>query len=292
MIAGLSAFTFTPFNGDQVDYAVAGQLVHRAAAAGVDSLGVLGSTGNYAYLNRDERRELLKVSVDAAEGTPIIAGIGALRTRDVLLMAQDAQAAGVAGLLLAPVSYQPLTEFEVLQLFTEVSAQSSVPIIVYDNPTTTRFHFSDELHGQIARLPQVHGVKLPPPAPSQVVERIARLRQQLPQDYSLGISGDQVAAEALAAGCTTWYSVLGGVLPEQTAALTRAVQSGNHERANELNRSMEPLWNLLRNYGSLRVASALLAELGLVSRPNLPRPIADLTGQALAEVREALELTS
>ncbi|WP_342028988.1 dihydrodipicolinate synthase family protein [Arthrobacter crystallopoietes] len=40
----------------------------------MNSLGMLGSTGNYAYLSRDERRAVLEAAVDAAEGVPVIAG--------------------------------------------------------------------------------------------------------------------------------------------------------------------------------------------------------------------------
>lgn len=50
---------------------------------------------------------------------------------------------GAAGLLVAPVSYQPLTDEEVYGLFVDVDKQSSVPLIVYDSPGTTHFTFSD-----------------------------------------------------------------------------------------------------------------------------------------------------
>ncbi|MEU5924377.1 hypothetical protein ABZ817_12070 [Streptomyces antimycoticus] len=69
----------------------------------------------------------------------MIVGIGALRTRHVLEAAEDAQSAGAAGVLLAPVSYQPLTDDEVFGLFEDVTAGLSVPLVVYDNPRTTRF---------------------------------------------------------------------------------------------------------------------------------------------------------
>ena len=106
MFNGLSAFPLTPMNGGSVDLKAVALLVSRAAQAGVDSLGVLGSTGNYAYLARDERRAILEVAVDAADGVPVLAGVGAVRTRDVLAYAEDAQKAGASALLLAPVSYQ------------------------------------------------------------------------------------------------------------------------------------------------------------------------------------------
>ncbi len=54
MLTGLSAFPLTPMNESAIDEAAFLRLVERLAAAGVDSIGALGSTGNYAYLTRAE----------------------------------------------------------------------------------------------------------------------------------------------------------------------------------------------------------------------------------------------
>ncbi|MGW3130295.1 dihydrodipicolinate synthase family protein [Streptomyces sp. NPDC001123] len=59
-------------------------LVRRLAAAGVDSVGALGSTGSYAYLSLEERAGAARIPVEHADGVPVVVGIGALRTRDVL----------------------------------------------------------------------------------------------------------------------------------------------------------------------------------------------------------------
>lgn len=63
---------------------------------------MLGSTGNYAYLTRDERGRVARLSVEAAGGTPGMVGIGATHTSQVLAHAEDAQSAGAAAPLLAP----------------------------------------------------------------------------------------------------------------------------------------------------------------------------------------------
>ena len=74
------------------------RLVARLVAAGVDSIGLLGSTGTYAYLTRAERRRALDTALAEAAGrTPIVVGIGALRTDAAVKLAQDAKAAGAAG---------------------------------------------------------------------------------------------------------------------------------------------------------------------------------------------------
>jgi 4-hydroxy-tetrahydrodipicolinate synthase len=288
VLKGLSAFPLTPMKGESIDLKGVAQLVSRAAQAGVDSLGVLGSTGNYAYLSREERRAVLEASVDAAGGIPVLAGVGALRTRDVLVLASDAQAAGATALLLAPVSYQRLTAAEVLGLYQRVAAESGLPVVVYDNPGTTGFSFPDDLHARIARIPAVVSIKVPPPAAGQVAGRVAELRAALPQRTSLGISGDWVAAEALLAGCDVWYSVVAGVLPSRARTISDHALAGRKAEALEASAKLEPLWSLFRAYGSLRVAAALAEDLGLVPAAGLPLPLRGLDREGREKVAQAI----
>ncbi|WP_447893866.1 dihydrodipicolinate synthase family protein [Vreelandella sp. GE22] len=293
MFSGLSAFPLTPMDeqGIREDEFVA--LIQRLAAARVDSIGVLGSTGSYVYLSREERARVTRLAVESAGDLPVMAGIGALRTRDVLALAEDAQKAGASGVLLAPVSYQTLTEDEVFRHYKTVCETLSVPLCVYDNPGTTHFTFSDELHGRIAELSQVKSIKIPPVAGDidAVSARITRLRALISDDVTLGISGDFVAATALTAGCDGWYSVLGGLLPEKALAITRAAQAGNAEKAQRLSSELEPLWALFREHGSLRVIATAAELMGRVNAPCLPLPLKTLEGphrENLAQVVEAL----
>jgi len=100
MFTGLSAFPLTPMDEQGVDENAFTCLVQQLVAAKVDSIGALGSTGSYAYLSRAERSRVAQLAVEAAEDVPVMVSIGALRTRDVLLLAEDAQAVGVKALLL------------------------------------------------------------------------------------------------------------------------------------------------------------------------------------------------
>lgn len=288
MFNGLSAFPLSPMNGENVDLDAVAKLVNRAARAGVDSLGVLGSTGNYAYLARDERRAVLETAVGAADGVPVLAGVGAVRTRDVLVLAEDAQSAGASALLLAPVSYQRLTETEVFGLYEDVAAESSVPVVVYDNPGTTGFTFSDDLHGRVARIPGIASIKIPPPGADVMATRLEKLRSGLPEETSVGISGDWVAAEALLAGCDLWYSVIAGVLPHQARIIVDHALAGRRDQALEASAELEPLWSLFRTYGSLRVTAALAEYLGLIPSGALPRPLRGLDSEGRSKLGEAI----
>lgn len=296
MFSGLSAFPRTPMNEDGVDEAAFSRLVQRLAAAGVDSIGALGSTGSYAYLNHAERARVARLAVQNAGDIPVIVGVGALRTRDVLALAEDAQRAGASGVLLAPVSYQKLSDDEVFGLYEAVTRSLSVPLVVYDNPGTTHFEFSDDLHGRIAQLPNVRSIKIPgvPEDPEAAKARVERLRALIPPHVTIGVSGDACAATGLNAGCEAWYSVIGGLFPETALAITRAAQAGHAQEAQRLSERLEPLWALFDEVGgSLHVVATAAELLGHVSHPSLPLPLQTLDGsgrQRLAAILDELAL--
>ncbi|MGT2480054.1 dihydrodipicolinate synthase family protein [Methylobacterium oryzae CBMB20] len=115
---------------------------------------MLGSTGTYAYLTREERRRAVTLAAEVAGGrVPLLVGIGALRTDEGDPTGPDARAAGADAGLLAPVSYTPLTDAEVLAHVEAVAGEGGLPLVLYDNPATTHFRFSPALIGRIARLP-------------------------------------------------------------------------------------------------------------------------------------------
>jgi 4-hydroxy-tetrahydrodipicolinate synthase len=278
MFTGLSAFPLSPLDDSgAVDAPAFERLVARLAAARVDSIVALGSTGSYVYLSRAERALVARIAVEAADGVPVMVGIGALRTEHVIEHAHDAREAGAAAVLLAPVSYQALTEDEVHGLFADVTAETSLPLCVYDNPGTTHFTFTDEFHARVAQLPGVAAIKLPG---AGAAERIAPLRAAVPDHVALGVSGDQFAAGALDAGANVWFSVVGGLFPEAALAVVR-------DRAPASAR-LEPLWALFRRHGGIRVVATAAAALGLAGEHNLPRPLRLLDGAARAELEATL----
>ena len=297
MFSGLSAFPLTPMYDNSVDEGAFIGLIQRFVNAKVNSIGVLGSTGNYAYLTREERKRVAQLAVQHANNTPVMVGISALNTRDVHLNAEDAQTAGASAVLLAPMSYQKLTENEVYKLYEAVTSKLTVPLCVYDNPGTTHFNFSDELHGRIACLPNVRSIKIPglPIEPQAALDRVNRLRALIPEHVSIGISGDACAATGLNAGCEVWYSVIGGLYPKMAKALTSAVQKGDKEEALRLSDSLTPMWELFdRHGGSLRVVAAAAEIKNLVKNPCLPLPLNALEGterEELAKLLNSLELS-
>ncbi len=290
MLTGLSAFPLTPMNENQIDEPAYKKLIHQLATNTVDSICTLGSTGNYMYLSRAERAKIVNLTVEQAEGIPVIVGIGALRVKEVLLLAEDAQQAGASAVLLAPVSYQELSESEVFDLYKTVNAELSIPLCVYDNPRTTHFSFTDELLGEIAQLSKVRSIKIPP-VPLDLTaakNRILKLRTTIPAHVSLGISGDASAAIALNAGCDTWYSVTAGLFPQTALAITRAAQAKNMALTLQLSQRLDDLWSFFAQYGSLRVIATAAELLDFTQSPSLPLPLKTLQGNEREKLKQLL----
>lgn len=295
MFTGLSAFPLTPLRDDRVDEQAFAGNIRRLVDAGVDSVTVLGSTGSYAYLSAEERELAVRIAVENAAGTPVFAGVGALRTSHVLDNAARAEALGAQALLLAPMTYQALTDDDVYGLFEAVSQSTRLPVIVYDNPGTTHFTFSDELYGRIAALPGVASIKIPgvPETIEAARERVEAIRRVVPEHVTIGVSGDAAAARGLVAGCDAWYSVIGGSLPQPALAIVRAVQEGRNAEAVAESQRLQPLWALFAEFGSLRVVAAIAEQLGHAAHGSLPLPIrglSDADRTRVAEVIRALGL--
>lgn len=288
---GLSAFPLTPLRDDAVDEYAFASIVSRLAASGVDSITALGSTGCAAYLTSAERERAGRLALEHAGSVPVIVGVSALRTSQVLTHVDAAAEAGAVGVLLAPTSYQPLTDREVLELYRTVTEHTDLPVVVYDNPGTTHFTFSLELYAQIAQLPGIASLKIPPMAPETAGERVAAVRAVLPEHVTLGISGDACAASALLAGYDGWYAAIAGTCPQPALEIMRAAAGPHPQDALTASERLEPLWELFADHGSLRVVAAIAEHLGLAPGDCLPQPLLGLgpeqrerTAEAVAEL--------
>lgn len=298
MFTGLNAFPLTPLRNDRVDETAFIGLIERLVTAGVDSITALGSTGSYAYLTTEERARVAQLAVQHAGGVPVVVGVGALRTSHVRENVKHAEAAGASAVLLAPMTYQPLTGDDVFELFRTVTEATELPVIVYDNPGTTHFTFTLDLYARIAALPGIASIKIPgvPTDFDTARAHVAEIRAAIPEHVTIGVSGDAFAATGLNAGCDAWYSVIGGTLPAPALEITRAALSGDAQAATAASERLTPLWALFAEFGgSLRVVAAIAEHLGLAPERSLPLPMQGLTAtqrDRVVEVIDSLGLTA
>lgn len=287
---GLCAFPITPADEHgHVDVEAFRVLLGRLTDAGIASIGVLGSTGTYAYLTRAERRRAVEAAVDQVGGrASVLVGIGALRTDEAVRLGHDAREAGADAVLLAPMSYTPLTEEEVFAHFVTIAEKIGLPLCIYENPGTTYFAFRPELVARLSRVANIVAVKTPAPEPAALPASLSELRARTSPGFSVGHSVDWKATEALLAGGDAWYSVAAGLFPAACLSLAAAAQAGDAPEARALNARLKPLWDLFVEHSSLRVVYVAANLLGLC-RAAPPRPILPLADDVQRRIARTLK---
>ena len=81
---GVFPYLVSPINASgEIRTEVLGRLCDDLITAGVHGLTPLGSTGEFAYLNREQRTAVVQASIEAAnKRVPVIAGVAATATAD------------------------------------------------------------------------------------------------------------------------------------------------------------------------------------------------------------------
>ena len=288
----LSAFPLTPLQNNQIDLNAFSKLLRRLTDAKVDSIGILGSTGCYPYLDRATKQKVIQTAVEQSCNIPIMVGVGSLNTYDVLTNVEDAQKFGASSIMLAPVSYHKLTEDDVFELFKDVSQEISIPICIYDNPGTTNFTFTDELYARIAHLPYIDSIKIPAIAKDIELskQRIDQIRNVIPNHVRIGMSSDSSAAWGISAGADIWFSATAGLFPTLIQKIFVTAQQGQTQEAIQLSEKLNPLWELVAQYkGSVRCVAAMAEILGLVQSPCLPRPIQPMNEETKEQLKQFMQ---
>lgn len=238
-------------------------------------------------LTREERRRAIAAASECMGGrVPLIVGIGALRTDQAQELARDAEAERADALLLAPVSYTPLTQDEACEHFRAIAAATDLPLCIYNNPSTTHFNFGTDLLARLSEIESIRAMKMPLPAGGDFDGELPIFWART--GLSVGCSGDWGMAAAMLAGADVFYSVLAGMLPRTALSLVRAAQTGDLEKTRGIDDTLSPLWDTFRVYGSLRVVYALLDILNL-GTAEPPRPLLPLAPDARLRVTAAVE---
>src|SRR5919107_2095789 len=150
---GVLPALITPFtaDGEAIDAQALAAIVNRLIGAGVGGLVPGGSTGEFTTLTNAERRQLVEVTVQAADGrAPVVAGTGALSTRETVELSVHAERAGAAAVMVVPPFYDALPWRELQAHYAAVAAAISIPIMYYNLPSATGVRLTAE---QLRALP-------------------------------------------------------------------------------------------------------------------------------------------
>jgi len=258
----------TPFtdDGERIDTAALERVVERLIAGGVGGLVPGGSTGEFTTLSHAERRQLHEVTIEAAAGrVPVVAGTGALSTRETVELSKHAEDAGAAGVMIVPPYYDPLTWPELKAHYEAVAEAIDIPIVYYNLPSATGQTLSAQ---QLAELP-IAALKDTGGDATAATELIQAGRPTLLNGW------DTHTFIALAAGVRAVVWGTASIIPEQCAELHRLLVVEHDLLAGrELWSRIWPLCQYLESVPyptAVKTAARLVGDAtGPVRRPLLP----------------------
>jgi len=263
---------------------VLARLCDDLVASGVHGLTPLGSTGEFAYLARAQRRRVVEVVVGAAKGrVPVVAGVASTTIADAVAQARDYQRLGCAGILAILEAYFPLDDAGVLDYFRAIAEAVSLPVVLYTNPSFQRSDLSLPVIEKLSRVPNIRYIKDASPNTGRLLSILDRVEGRM----EVFAASSHIPACVMLLGGVGWMAGPACVAPRQSVALYEACRAGDWPRAMALQR---PLWRLNQAFARHNLAACIKGGLALqgydVGEPL--RPQAPLSAEGVEGVRRAL----
>ena len=279
---GVLPALITPFteDGSTIDTGSLAAIAERLIGAGAGGLVPGGSTGEFTTLTRAERRELVEVTVQAARGrVPVVAGTGALSTRETVELSRHAERAGAAAVMVVPPFYDALSWRELLAHYTAVADAIDIPIMYYNLPSASGVTLTA---AQFRELP----IACLKDTGGDAVLATELIRTDGP---TLLNGWDTLTFAALAAGVRAVVWGVASIVPEQCVELHRLlIDDIDLPAAREL---WARLWPLCRFLESQSYSAAVKTACRLVGDTTGPvrAPLLPLDEDASRELTDLLE---
>lgn len=278
----------TPFDRElAVDHAFLAQHAAWLLENGCTGLVVAGSLGEGATLDLEEKVSILKTAVQASakKRTPVVAAISALSTTQAVKLAQAAEDAGCAGLMVLPPYVYSTDWREMKQHVSTVIASTRLPCMLYNNPVAYK---TDFLPIHIEELAAEHENLQAVKESSADVRRIAAIRELIDDRLCVLVGVDDVLVEAVDAGARGWIAGLVNAFPAESVELFKLALAGKREEAFALYRWFLPLLRMDTVVKFVQLIKWVQGETGtgsaIVRAPRMP-----LEGAELAQAQRVLK---
>ena len=286
-LAGVLVALVTPFtaDGSEIDAVALEAHVERLIQEGVHGFVPGGSTGEFTTLTVEERKQLTELVVKAAGGrVPVVAGTGALSTRDAVELAVHAAQAGADALMVVPPFYDAVDLPTFTELLREIYAAAQLPIMFYNIPSASGLRLTA---AEIASLAEVDGVRYLKDTSGDAVA-LTELLQLHGERITTFNGWDTLTFYGIAAGAkgSVWGAT--NVIPELSRQLWDALAvDGDLVRGRELWARIYPICRFLEQYHYAAAVKTGMALRGWATGP-IRRPFALLDGEPRAELAQLL----
>ncbi len=284
---GAGVAIVTPMHEDgSVDYESFEQLVEFQIANGTDAIIVCGTTGESSTLTHEEHLDVIRYCAKVVAGrVPVVAGTGSNCTETAVYLSQEAEKAGVDGLLLVSPYYNKATQNGLFAHFKTVADSVKIPCLLYNVPSRTGCNILPETVVRLCKeVSNIVGVKEASGNISQIAH-LAAIAEGCVDIYS---GNDDQIVPIMSLGGLGVISVLSNVAPAQTHAICQNYLDGNVKESCRLQLEAMELCNALFcevNPIPVKKALQLMGKIG----GTLRMPLTEMEPATTARLEKAIK---
>jgi 4-hydroxy-tetrahydrodipicolinate synthase len=261
---GSYTVSVTPFtaDGSAVDLDAQRRFVDWQLECGVPGLIVFGSTGEFLAVSDDERRELVRATVEHVAGRiPVLVGTMNAYTPTAVRYSREAQELGADGLMIAPPYYYTPTDDEIFGYYRAICDAVELPVMVYNNPVTTNVDISAALVARLtAELPNIRYIK----EASLDVARVYDLIEAT--DGVMNVFAGERVVESYLLGAVGYVNPYGNYAPRASVLICDLMVADRVDEAREIERRLDAIDHIIAaghpTYGHQCYSKALAAVAG------------------------------
>lgn len=271
---GTGVAIVTPFSKDgNVDFKGLTSLIEHLIKGKVEYLVVLGTTGESAVLNKDEKSAVINHVLDTVEGrVSLVLGIGGNNTQEVVDTIKHSNLKGFSAILSVSPYYNKPSQEGIYQHYKMIAGVSPLPIILYNVPGRTMSNMTSETTLRLANdFKNIIAIK----EASGNVEQCMRIIKNKPKDFLVISGDDNLTLPLIASGAYGVISVLANAYPKDFSEMVRQALAGNIAQAQKLHyKTFEITEQLFAdgNPGGVKIALELLKVCGSNVRLPLVKP--------------------
>jgi 4-hydroxy-tetrahydrodipicolinate synthase len=231
------------------------RLVSDLIEAGVHGVTPLGSTGEFAYLNREQREAVVATTIEAARGrVPVVAGVASTATEDAVAQARAYQRLGADGILAILEAYFPLKDAQVESYFRAIADAVDIPVVLYTNPQFQRSDLTLDVITRLAEHPRVRYIK----DASTNTGRLLSIMNRCGDRLGVFSASAHIPAAVMLIGGVGWMAGPACIVPRQSVKLYDLCRAARWDEAMALQRR---LWRINEAFARFNLAACIKAGL-------------------------------
>jgi 4-hydroxy-tetrahydrodipicolinate synthase len=275
----------TPFNENlEVNYDAAQALAELLVQTGSTGLVVSGTTGESPTLTHEEKVTLFrKVKEAVGNRAAVLAGTSTYDTEESVRLSQEAERAGVDGLLLVAPYYNRPSQEGLYQHFKTIAHAVDLPVMIYNIPGRTGVNVEPTTLLRLAEITNVVAVK----EASGNLNQMSEICAGAPDGFLVYSGDDSLTLPLLAVGGVGVVSVASHVVGRDIRRMCEAFFAGKVQEATKLHHRMLPLFKALFCTTNPVPAKAALNMLG-ANVGGVRLPLVEANDREKEIVRKAL----